>query len=285
MNRILIVGSTSIVGRAIGVHLNSDYHVSFAGRSNADLTIDLETDSLKAIADTRFDTVINVAAGFSGTTPDDFVRAAHLNTIGTLRVCRIATGVAAKHLVLMSSASADLPTTHALHNVYASSKRHGDELAQLYCKKFNIPLAIIRPTQIYDAAGKCRKHQSTFYHIVDEASKGHDVRIQGSHDPLRNYIFLDDLSGIVKRVVDSNATGILRCGGPSDASLGQLAHTAFSVFNQGGNVFFDKSLPSIEDLILHGYQAEKLLTRIGFAATTTLKEGLYSVKRYRDSKQ
>jgi nucleoside-diphosphate-sugar epimerase len=282
LRSVLIVGSTSTVGRAIGAHLNPDCRVSYAGRSNADYSIDLESDDSKAMAGARFDTVINVAAGFSGSSPHDFIRAAFLNTVGALRVCRIATEVFASHVVLMSSASADLPIEHSLYNVYASSKRHGDELADLYCRKFCMPLAIIRPTQIYDAAGACRKHQSTFYRIVDEASKGSDIMLEGAHDPLRNYIFLDDLSKVVKRVVELRATGIFRCAGPSNTSLGDLARETFSVFKQSGDVLFDKSLPAIEDLALDGYQAEILRKQIGVAATTTLTEGLQAIKRFRD---
>ena len=285
MKRILIVGSTSVVGRAIGLHLDTIHHVNYAGRSNADYKIDVESDSLAAITGTRFDTVINVTAGFRDTNQNDFIRSAYINTIGTLRVCRIATEVAAKHLVQISSAFADIPADNALNNVYALSKRHGDELAKLYCTKFSIPLAIIRPTQIYDAAGNCQNHQSAFYHIVDKASEGNDIRIEGSHDPLRNYIFLDDLAKIVERVVQSNTTGILRCSGPTNISLGGLARTAFSVFNKGGKVVFDASFPSIEDLIVDGYDTENLWKRIGFAATTTVEEGIEAIKRHRDSEQ
>ncbi len=103
--------------------------------------------------------------------------------------------------------------------MYSLSKKHSEELAIYYCKKNNIPLTILRPSQIYDEKGEFRKHQPLLYLMVDSAQQGKDIYIYGSNDALRNYIHVKDLVEVIARTIATGTTGVYSCINPNDIRL------------------------------------------------------------------
>lgn len=227
-----------------------------------------------------FDTIIHTSADFGGFDDADILRTEVVNAIGTLNVCRLAKKIRAKHLVIISSVSACYTPADAYFNIYALSKRHGDELAQFYCDQMNVPLTILRPAQLYDAESKCKAHQGLFYSIIDKAQKGEDIVFFGGNDALRNYLFLDDFSEIVSRVIKNKITGVYACASPNSVRLSEIAETAYRVFNRSGNIRFLKDKPDIANLL--EVPSNDLYQRIGFEPKTSLHAGIERIKNMRE---
>jgi nucleoside-diphosphate-sugar epimerase len=246
--RTLIIGSTSVIGAAIASELASFGPVSTAGRRGGDFFVDLADPQTKLSVGGLFDAVIFVAADFGGPTDADLTRAEEVNAVGVLRGCAIANNAGAKHFVLISSVSAQYRPGHPYFGIYALSKRHGEEVAELYCAQHNMTLTIVQPTGVYDAVGRCRAHQGLLYGLIDRAKAGGDITLHGSTDPERNYLYISDLARAVKMVIETTVGGTFVCGYTHPVRVSELAQLALQTFGGTGQVHFDTSKPDIPEL-------------------------------------
>ncbi len=270
--RCLVVGNTSVVGEAVIAELSQTWSVTTAGRHGADVMIDL-ADPLAAIDVTeQFEVAVVVAADFGGESPGDFVRAELVNAVGALSACRLADAAGVAHFVLMSSSSATYSSGDPYFGAYALSKRHGEEAVSLYCARRDIALTILRPTGVYDAAGKCRRHQPLLYGLVDRARAGLDITINGSADPLRNFIYISDLARIVKRVIAARLLGTFGCPGTQSMTISQIASAAHDAFGRGGTVRFDASRDDTPSLA--GILDTDLYDQLSYWPEVDLADGL-----------
>ena len=192
--KTLMIGSTSIIGGHIATRLGRFGEVKFAGRRAADIDFDITKWDVLPKVNESFDVVVHVAADFGGTTTESFIRTELANAVGTLSVCRVAELCSAKHFFLLSSLFATYRLGDPYYGIYALSKRHAEEAALFFCNERGIPLTVLRPSQVYDEAGKCRRHQKLLYAMADKAEAGEDICLFGSHDARRNYIYLDNVA-------------------------------------------------------------------------------------------
>lgn len=279
MKKVLIVGSNSTVGLAAGRFLEKTHQVFYAGRAQGDYLLDLSSLQPAFPENTTFDIVINSAANF-GEDGDGLQLTEMVNAVGSLNVCRLAKKVGAKHVVIISSLSASYDFGDPYFGFYALSKRHGDELARLYCMQHNIPLTVLRPSQLYDADSRCRSHQRLFYSVIDKAQCGQDVDFYGDNDAVRNFIFLEDFSEIVAKVIQEGVAGIYNCLSPTSVTLSEIARTCYQVFNQNGSIRFLKDKPRIETL--PESTGNDLYKKIGFFPPTSLAAGIEKIKHRRE---
>ena len=282
MARALIIGSTSAVGRAIGRRLSDEFEVFFAGRKNADIFLDLESEDDIDVLGMEFDLVLHVAANFGGNSSNGLWKAEKINALGTIRVGQLATKVNAKHFVLISTMSVLYQPGDAYYGDYSLSKKHAEELAELYCLKNNLKLTILRPSQLYDKESQCRKHQGLFYSIVDTVESGDDVCLYGTNDALRNLMYLDDFSEIVYLVIQKAIYGVFNCPFPKYVRLTEIVNTAFRVFGTKGSAEFDRNRPDIADLPLCTDHA--LYEELNYYPKYDLLKGIEMIKNERNVK-
>ncbi len=202
----LVIGSTSVIGRAVARELSRLGQVKLAGRRDADVTFDLSSQE-PCDCDERFDLVVLAAADFGGGQPDDLVRAELVNSVGALAACRLAEQCGARHFILLSSHSACYQPTDPYFGIYSLSKRHAEEVASLYCQARGMALTVLRISQVYDSEGLCQPHQPLLYAIADKAREGQTVELYGSNDARRNYLHLNDLAEICARLAEQGIPG------------------------------------------------------------------------------
>jgi nucleoside-diphosphate-sugar epimerase len=272
----LIIGSTSIIGAAIATELASLGPVATAGRRDADFLVDLADPYAKLSVGRPFDAVIYVAADFGGRSDADFIRAEEVNAVGVLRGCAIAKAAGAKHFVLISSVSAQYRSGDPYFGIYALSKRHGEEVTELFCAQNKMTLTIVRPTAVYDAAGGCRAHQGLLYGMIDRAIAGDDITLYGSTDPERSYLYISDLASAVKGVVETTLAGTFVCASPQRLRISELARLALQTFGSAGRVHFDPSKSDIPDL--GQIVGVDLFEQLGDAPRIDMAEGLRLVR-------
>jgi nucleoside-diphosphate-sugar epimerase len=281
MKRVLLVGNRSVVGQAVCKSFEKKgWVVTKAGRSGADVFLDLAQEYKIPPQIGIHDTVVFVAADFGGEDAGDLDRAERVNALGVLHACRWATEIGARHVVVVSSMSATYNSGDPYFGAYALTKRHGEELAHLYCNTVSLPLTILRPTQIYNDDESCRKHQGFFYTLIDHAAEGKDIEIFGTHDAKRNYIHLADVSEIILRVVSFHLEGIFDCPSPSDTAVSQLAKIAQSVYGRGGQIRFLSNRPDLPDLPERS--GESLFQALDFRPCISLEDGIRRIKEYRE---
>lgn len=282
MKRVLIIGSTSMVGRALADALTAGADVAFAGRRNADLLLNLGQDFDWSTLNASYDTVVNVAAHFGTQQPHEMIEAVRVNSLGALQSCILAKHVSARHVVHISSLSASYDQSHSLYSAYSLTKRQGEELCELFCRSHALQLAILRPTQLYDETGSARAHQGMLYHILDLAAEGKDITIFGRRDPLRNYVFLPDFAEVCKRVIERGVTGRFDVAHAEVHRLSEIATLAYATFGTDGTVGFDRLKPDLEDIEVS--MDTRLAEAIGYTPATSLADGIELYRRYSEQR-
>ncbi len=249
-----------------------DAEVTMAGRHNADVTLDIADNTAVTKTNARYDVVMNFAAYFGAQTPQDLLEAARVNALGALNACILAKAVGARHLVQISSISATHSRDSVFFDAYALTKRHGEELIELFCSDYSLPLTTLRPSQLYDATGAARNHQRMLYHILDQAAAGQEITIFGPHDPLRNYLFLPDFAEVCRRVVAHGTTGTFTVASNQTHRLSDIANLAFRTFGTTSKVGFDPSRPALEDI--EAQMDAALISAINYEPATSLAQGI-----------
>jgi len=277
--RVLIVGGSSSLCRALMPVVAEFAEVITAGRRDCDIRLDLDApDRIDLPKD--LDVVINTAASFGGTGSDDMVTAESVNALGVLRLCDTCARARTRHLVLISSIFAGLDQSSPFYSIYALSKRHGDELAQLFCANAGLPLTILRPSQFYgndDAAQ--RKHQPFLSSIIDKAEADEDIPIYGTRDPLRNFIHVEDVAGIIAAVIRRRVEGLYACMHPRNVSYSEVAGAAVAAFGSRSVVKFLPDKPDVPDNVFE--IDDSLYRRICYLPQISIASGMRKVAAQR----
>ena len=277
--KILIVGGRSSLGRALKPVLLRIGDVITVGRKDCDINFDLNDSIEKIKLPDNIDVVINTAAHFGGKTAEEVLEAENVNVLGTLKLCQAAVLAKAKQYILISSMSSCVNKNSEYYGIYSLSKKHSEEIAQYYCSTHSLPLTILRPSQIYGNEDYFRKHQPFLYTIIDRAEKGENITIYGSRDALRNYIYIDDLTNIILKVVQKKIKGTYSCTYPTNLTYSQIAKAAISAFGSKGRILFLKDKPDIPDNIFKNDNS--LYKKIDFYPQITIKEGMLKIALFR----
>jgi nucleoside-diphosphate-sugar epimerase len=275
--KVVIVGGNSSLGLALGAVASASCEVITAGRTNCDLTFDLTWPFERMVLPNDVDVIVHTAAHFGGKSAADILEAEHVNVLGTLKLCQAAVSARARHLVLISSIFASLKEDSEHHSIYALSKRHAEEVARFVCATHSLPLTVLRPSQIYGAGPRFRVHQPFLHAMMDKAKKGEDIVLYGTRDPRRNFIYIDDLTAVISRVIDARIVGTYFCQHPSNVTYSQIAKAAFEAFDTRGSVRFLRDKPDIPDNVFAA--DDSLYEAIGFRPSTTIEDGLRRIAR------
>ena len=270
--KVVIVGGNSSLGSALEASLSGSCEVVTAGRSNCDISLDLTWPIERFSLPPDVDVVVHTAAHFGGKTATDVLEAENVNVLGTLKLCQAAVNAKARHFVLISSIFASLTEDSEHYGAYALSKRHAEEVARLVCATCSLPLAVLRPSQIYGAGSRSRAHQPFLYLMIDRAKNGEDIVLYGSRDPRRNFIHIDDLTEVIAKVVAMGIVGTFACQHPRDVTYTEIAKAAFQAFNTRGSVRFLPEKPDIPDNVFTVDDA--LYRAIGWHPSTSIEDGL-----------
>ena len=98
-------------------------------------------------------------------------------------------------------------------------------------------------------------------------------------DPVRNYLHIEDLVEITKRVIDEKIVGTYLCSHTSDITYSQIANAAFAAFNRAGKVYFQKDKPDIPDNIFE--KEYSLFEKISYYPKISIETGLKSLAKSR----
>ena len=279
--RILIIGGNSSLGSCLKKRFSETNDVVTAGRSNCDIHLDLYDTSSEINFPPDFDVIIHTAAHFGGNAGKEMLEAETINVLGTLRICEAARKANAKHFILISSIFSLLKEDSSQYSIYALSKKHSEEIAKLFCVKHELPLTILRPSQLYGNGGNLRMHQPFLYFLVDQAEKGQDINIYGTNDASRNFIFIDDVVKVIDAIVHKKVLGTFNCMFPYDVTYSQIARAAYAAFKSEGHINF---LIDKEDIADNIFEKDNLLyEKIDFYPEITIEEGMKKLATYRKS--
>ena len=270
--KILLAGGHSSLAKALRPVLASFAEVLTAGRSGCDVALDLAWPAERFELPAGLDAVIHLAAHFGGQDFDTMLAAEDVNVLGALKLAHACTCAGVGQLVQVSSIFAGLGEDSPFYNCYALSKRHAEELTRLYCRSAGLPLAILRPAQLYGEGESFRRHQPFLFMLLDRAQRGEDIVLYGSNDARRNFIHVEDAAEVFSRVVQQRIEGRYDCASLSNMRFSEIAAAAVAAFGSTSAIRFDATKPDIPD---NAFAADDSLYRlIDYFPCISLAHGL-----------
>jgi nucleoside-diphosphate-sugar epimerase len=245
--RILVVGGTSSLALALVPVLGEFATVITAGRSQCDIPLDLNDPLDKYEIPEDIDVIINTAAVTGGRSHDEMLQMEAVNVLGALKLCQLCDREKVGRLVHISSIFSGLGKDSQFYNMYSLSKKHSEEVVQLYSQMFGQSVTILRPSQFYGVGEAYRKNQPFLFSMMDHAENGEDISIYGSHDALRNYIHIEDMAKIIALAIQKNVQGTYSCMNTVDVSYSEVAGAAIEAFGSNSKVNFVKEQADIPD--------------------------------------
>lgn len=270
--KILITGGNSSLAQFLRPLLTSFAEVLITGRRDCDVELDLAWPAERFALPESVDVVIHLAAHFGGRDFVSILAAEEVNTLGALKLAHACHRAGVGQLVLVSSIFAGLGEESPFYNSYALSKRHAEELTQLYCRSVELPLAILRPAQLYGEGEFFRRHQPFLYALLDSAQQGEDIVFYGHNDALRNFIHVVDVAEVIARVVQQRIEGRYECASLTNVRFSEIAAAAVAAFSSTSTISFDKGKPDIPDNAFAANDA--VYRRIGYFPQISLAQGL-----------
>ncbi len=270
--KILLVGGHSSLAQVLRPVLASFAEVLTAGRSGCDVDLDLAWPVEQFELPAGLDAVINLAAHFGGQAFDTMIAAEEVNVLGALKLAHACTCAGVGNLVQVSSIFARLDEDSPFYNSYVLSKRHAEELTWLYCRSAGLPLAILRPAQLYGEGESFRHHQPFLFMLLDLAQRGEDIVLYGRNDAQRNFIHVADVAEVISRVVQQRIEGRHDCVSLSNVRFSEIAAAAVAAFGSASTIHFDATKPDIPD---NAFAADESLYRlIDYFPCISLVQGL-----------
>ena len=133
---------------------------------------------------------------------------------------------------------------------YAMAKLSAIEIGDAMRKQFGHTIINLMPTNLY---GPCDNFSETESHVIPgliyrmhkaKMLKNKSFEIWGSGNPLREFLYVDDLSKAIELIINKNITDpILNIGSSEEISILELAKLIKKSVNFQGELTFDKQMP------------------------------------------
>jgi nucleoside-diphosphate-sugar epimerase len=268
---ILLVGGRSALAQALLPSLIDLGEVFTAGREKCDIRLDLTWPLKKVVIPQGTEVVINTASSFYKKGGAELCSNIEVNVLGVAKLCATAIKAGVKHFVNVSSINATLPKDSAYFDGYALTKRQGDAVVELLCRSASMPFTVLRPSQLYGHPNFSKK-QLFLYNTIEQALSERDIVIYGKRAPLRNYLHIDDLSKVIRAVVEKKPLGVFQCINPQNSSFKDIAHAAIDAANSKSRIVFDGRQGDIPDNI---FPFENILyEKLGLTPAISMQDGI-----------
>lgn len=244
--KVAIIAPTSVVARNYIMHLGNRYDVLTVGRRNSNIIFDLAKDE-ELVLPKGIDVVINFAGVLHADSDEEIQNMVATNVLAIVKICEAARKAGVRHIILISTINAALSKTSHYYGYYALTKRQGEELASLYCRRMGIKLCIIRPSQIFGPDPEYGKIQVLFYAMIKSALRNQPIFIYGSHDAERNYIFSENLFRVIDEAIDRESEDFIEVISPENVTLSEVAKTIVKTVGSSSEIFFQKDKNDIKD--------------------------------------
>ena len=162
---------------------------------------------------------------------------------------------------------------------YAVAKLSAIELADAMSKQFNHRIYNLMPTNLYGPNDNFSELDS---HVIPglirrmhdaKILKKKEFEIWGTGKPLREFLYVDDLSLAIEFLIDKDIDkNVINVGSSEEISIKELAQLIQELIEFEGELVFDESKPdgNPRKLLDSSY-----LSSLGWEPKTTLNEGLY----------
>ena len=294
--KVLVLGSNGLVGNSIVKIFTNDPHVKEvvgSNRNDTDLFNFKETQAL--IESTKPNIIINAAAKVGGIKANnemrvDFILENLKININFLEACIPYPEI--KIINLGSSCIYPLQTPNPIkeesfmsgklestNSPYAMAKLTAVEMGRSLNIQYGHKVLNLMPTNLYGPNDRFTENES---HVIPglilkmhnaKLSKQDYFEVWGTGKPLREFMFVDDLSKAILFLIKNEYSekDLINIGTGDEISIYELAEKVKNVVEYKGELKFDESKP---DGIPRKLLDSSLISNLGWSPETNLSEGL-----------
>ena len=265
-NKVLILGSNGLVGSSLNRILSNSNNFEVIASTRKDTNLFLFDDTKILIEDIRPNIIINAAARVGGiqannTLGTEFMLENLKININILESCIPFSDI--KIINLGSSCIYPLEAKNPIkeeyfmtgpleptNSPYAMAKIAAIELGNTLKKDFGHRVVNIMPTNLY---GPNYNFSPEYSHVIPgiirrmEESKNKKEKtfgLWGSGTPLREFLFVDDLSKSINFIIENDINDyLINIGSGEEISILDLAQKIKKIMKYEGEIIFDDSKP------------------------------------------
>ena len=278
MNRVVVLGATSMLGREIVRQLSMEgIEVIRAGRQvDSDIVVDLGSDSPPEFRHAqRADILIHCASAFGSDSPDGIRDNLRVNVAGCVQTLEIAQELGANKIVYAGSVSSDPMLESDPIGSYGFSKEEAERILSWGIGRGGGHFCSLRLTQMLDTEGACCAHQPWFGRIVAYASRGQSIKMPVANGP-RNFMHVSDAARLLIRAAAGALEGIHPVSYPVDIDLAEFAETAYRVFGRGGGAVIDAAKTPFRKVNFP--REERVFEALGYQPKISPEQGLILIR-------
>ena len=133
---------------------------------------------------------------------------------------------------------------------YAIAKIAGIKLCEAYNQQYGRQYCSVMPTNLY---GPNDNYDLNSSHVLPALiRKAHEAKLRGdseyvvwgSGEPMREFLYVDDLAGACVHLMEQGYDGpLVNIGTGTDVTIKEVAHTVMDVVGFKGRIVFDRSKP------------------------------------------
>jgi GDP-L-fucose synthase len=266
--KVLILGSNGLVGSSLNRVLSESNKVSEiigATRNDANLFSLEETKTL--ISKNSPNVIINAAAKVGGIYANDTFRTEFIMdnlkiNMNVIEACKNYEEI--KIVNLGSSCIYPLNAENPIkeeslmtgeleptNSPYAIAKIASIEMGRALNLQYGNVVLNLMPTNLYGPNDNFSENKS---HVIPglirrmhnaKMNNEKEFSVWGTGTPLREFLFVDDLSSAIEYLLDYDVTyDLLNVGSGLEISISKLANLIKSTINFKGNIVFDKNMPN-----------------------------------------
>ena len=292
--KILIFGSKGLVGSSLNRILTKNKNYKIISSSREDTNLFNTSDTFKKINSVQPDIIINAAARVGGIYANDTYRSQFLIenlkiNLNILEACLSNPSI--KIINLGSSCIYPLEAQNPIseenfmngkleptNSPYAMAKLTAIELGNSMKLQYGTEVINLMPTNLYgpnDSFSDMDSHVIPgLIHRMHSAKENHleKFKIWGTGKPLREFLYVDDLSKAIEFIINKNISeNILNIGSGEEVSIKDLASLIKETIGYSGELLFDDTKPD--------GNPRKLLdssrfNNYGWTSSVKLKDGL-----------
>jgi len=293
--KVLILGGNGLVGSSLNKILNESKKVQkvfAATRRDADLFSLSDTQSL--INTFSPDVIVNAAAKVGGINANNTQRMEFIieNLKINMNVFQACIDDPKVKIINLGSSciyplNAENPISEdsfltgklePTNTPYAIAKIAGIEIGRALNLQHGNDVINLMPTNLYGPNDNFSKKNS---HVIpglikrmheSKNANTENFKIWGTGSPLREFLFVDDLSKAIEFLIDKQVdTDLLNVGSGSEITIKNLAEKIKKIIDYQGELIFDKSMPDGNPRKLIDSQK---INKLGWKPSISLEEGL-----------
>ena len=292
--KILIFGSRGLVGSSLVRTFESEkeYEVIGANRDTANLFSFNETSKL--IEEVLPDVVINAAAKVGGIVANNTNRTEFILENLKININVLESLINHPEIRLINLGSSCIYPLDALNPIdedslmtgpleptnspYAMAKLTAIEIGNALKQQYGHEIVNLMPTNLY---GPNDNFSPTHSHVIPgliykmhKAKLNNDevFKVWGTGKPLREFLYVDDLSDAIKFIVNNNVVEeVLNIGSGDEVTINQLVEILKDTISFKGEIVFDKRYPDGNPRKLLN---SNKISNLGWKSSTDLESGL-----------